>query len=1319
MHASPATSRVSASLFAVWFETVNDVGDLVSCEYPPRVLPCVENMLPPHLSSPDRDFLILDSRSRLASSKSSPVRRNSPAVTTARANAAEPDPLKDPFLSGVLTSQSSQQFSGMEAARSLISPPPEDNVRQVSKHSSTRWRSEPAQRSLSPPARSRSPNRPITNSHSPSDRGESSKRKRTWASTSRMAHEDIHEFRPPEDDDHAIEATPNPKPRKQKRHTRAVSPESSTRQSITPRQSHHRSGSPSKSISPTKPTLVQSLPRNANADDIPLFPIPIPSHAHRFRPRSSTPIPSYEPPNERFTPPREVILTPSPSMAKVSKSSKRKFMSAKPNKVLKLLIKKEPPDIDLSKPAPPPSPTDDPLLLRGGVRRKKPLMVAVSPTVANARDTPSIASTSPPEAAPQAFLSTRFVLSQPDFELPSVVSDSDELPGPPSMFDFTGADDVDDESSEEERERGKGDEEDTGEYTGRFKVMTVPIKADPPTSATRDRIERWGRPRSPFPLRNKVVEEDDEEEDGDQDMENDTGEDLHSESTTGPANQKEERQETKEGNEPSAVEEDGLRPEQRSTADDSPPMQDEPSAPHELYSAEPLEDDIPTPESPVLHPDDHVDDVPPMELVREDESGLEDVDMHGSHDPAVDASVEGGEPAVDTSVENAELSADEVREDDAGPAMHQPAQETDSGFQDGSVNPEEAGDVTETPLVQQAEQTEEGDDNQGERDQEVSFMSDPDIVQREKSVEEEEVEEETSVDRELSVDPEAWKEKWPSEEVVEQPENDEVMGDVQDEDEASSSDGESNEGDQSVIKIVSDDPWAAARAAAILKSHDYDMIVKDLQERRRSSPSVQSLMKNARRADVSASGIRKSVSPARKARYSLGATIGDRMFIPGTPSASLFYHGLQGTPVKSTTARYPLRTPSPAASSFGSSETTLHIDMDGPRDWTRNDWKLLDACFTDERLAISARLGKGGDELGDVDLVDLEKVADRFVVLLGGENVVAGLGSAWTRLDFFKCSSDSVSSHKVFVLLCSEDLLRRARALQKKQRSGNVAPPTPSFRQSSVVSTPSVPDFTPLSRGRFVWSSSRPKLSAPALSSWDMDVDRPKLPPSLLAPRYSHLMEEAISISRQEPPARPSVDETSVNDISETSMSSQDISVSEDMNKEQSEQAPAGIGSRVKGFFFSYLPTLSKSKVPVKTKEGGRPGLPLPPPEVLEKARGPITTPISKPPPKQAHPKEIVNLHRAPVPPSKIPRMQIRPRPRRLVDLRHVTLQPEPPQPIRIPQQRRSSGGSVKDLVRSFEEMDNLASDGRPVSQMTFNKQNSAAGSNANPTTPS
>lgn len=39
----------------------------------------------------------------------------------------------------------------------------------------------------------------------------------------------------------------------------------------------------------------------------------------------------------------------------------------------------------------------------------------------------------------------------------------------------------------------------TGEYTGKYKILKVPTKADPPTDGTTERMESWGRPVSPFP----------------------------------------------------------------------------------------------------------------------------------------------------------------------------------------------------------------------------------------------------------------------------------------------------------------------------------------------------------------------------------------------------------------------------------------------------------------------------------------------------------------------------------------------------------------------------------------------------------------------------------------------------------------------------------------------------------------------------------------------------------------------------------------------------------------------------------------------------
>ena len=72
------------------------------------------------------------------------------------------------------------------------------------------------------------------------------------------------------------------------------------------------------------------------------------------------------------------------------------------------------------------------------------------------------------------------------------VSDRDFLPvfaipDAPEQLDSDGWSDSDD------------DFDLTGEYTGKYKMVTVPTKADPPTSGTRERMESWGRPVSPFP----------------------------------------------------------------------------------------------------------------------------------------------------------------------------------------------------------------------------------------------------------------------------------------------------------------------------------------------------------------------------------------------------------------------------------------------------------------------------------------------------------------------------------------------------------------------------------------------------------------------------------------------------------------------------------------------------------------------------------------------------------------------------------------------------------------------------------------------------
>jgi hypothetical protein len=77
-------------------------------------------------------------------------------------------------------------------------------------------------------------------------------------------------------------------------------------------------------------------------------------------------------------------------------------------------------------------------------------------------------------------------------------------------------------------------------------------------------------------------------------------------------------------------------------------------------------------------------------------------------------------------------------------------------------------------------------------------------------------------------------------------------------------------------------------------------------------------------------------------------------------------------------------------------QTPLHLQRyaaGGEREWTKEEWKLLDACFTDERLA----LGGDAEGLAAVDAVHVEDVVVRFISLLGGEAQVCTFGDAWTR----------------------------------------------------------------------------------------------------------------------------------------------------------------------------------------------------------------------------------------------------------------------------------------------------------------------------------
>ena len=76
------------------------------------------------------------------------------------------------------------------------------------------------------------------------------------------------------------------------------------------------------------------------------------------------------------------------------------------------------------------------------------------------------------------------------------------------------------------------------------------------------------------------------------------------------------------------------------------------------------------------------------------------------------------------------------------------------------------------------------------------------------------------------------------------------------------------------------------------------------------------------------------------------------------------------------------------------------FDPMGPREWGKNDWKILDACFTDERMDAAERMGMAEGSLADVTDVRLDDVVNRFMEVIGGDAALASLGPSWMRLVF-------------------------------------------------------------------------------------------------------------------------------------------------------------------------------------------------------------------------------------------------------------------------------------------------------------------------------
>ncbi|KAL0580590.1 hypothetical protein V5O48_001415 [Marasmius crinis-equi] len=1195
---------------------------------------------------------------------------------------------------GLISPPSSQpkemEVEQEQETRQLISPPPEEELR--------------------------SSRQSFTTTHSLSN----SKRKRSVQASQ----------------NYSPQVTPNPKPRKQYKQAQPMT---------SPTKSRYR-------------LLESPHASNPNADFLPPFGArarfsdePEASTSTRRGRRSATPIiiPPYEPPNETFTPPREITLTPSPTKPKrSSRKSVRKTLS----------VKVEPPsDMEalLKEPMPPASPTDDPLLLSDSVEpeelpRAELRMDVVAVTPRRPTRRAELEGSLPPSSPPSPVQFQREqsndlpISSSPvegvDYFFPrdppntsdmngmSTSDDDDDVDmdisladakGPIPSFVWPPRGKVDtangewsDEESDDEmaaahlRSRGEVVGDGEGEYTGQWRMWQVRTKCDPPSSATKSRMDSWGRPISPYPpelLERKesplpgsnVVEDDNtvqlaKNPAGDRDGHDDDEEE-------------EEREVRAMSIEPETVAADG-------EADGEGDNEQE-EAEVRAMSIEP--EDRVADESNVEEGEAE-GEAQPMQFVFEAHDGF------GSDDEDEDEREEEEVREMSYIEEGEEVDEDNATPDDALPTATSNLPESP---EPQAVRPTASvpGTPSRTPLPTTIPLLRDLSFLQTAKSPFGSRSSRPSLL-RTRSRAAVDVPEHTVDD--AQVVPPAVAHDVDEEHVNprdSQMEYQDVEVELPDDEESSDEDD-----DPGLVKITSSDPRAAARAAAILKQHDYDCFTKiTAREKRRrhssynnSSDPLDSLKKGNRRRTVTAAGVGKSLTPGlrdKSRRHSLGTVVGEKVYMPGSPVVTL--SGLLNEAEKEVDVEVGRNISKVYETPLPRSKSRLSFGgEDGSQsEWTKEDWKTLDACFTDERIALVNDELDGDDmAMAEVDVVDLDKVIDRYLELVEVE-LEEGSEGCWTRQT---------------PLYRRDSIRARAEAIKKKQSSGKVAPPTPAgtamrslslarsrlsatTKSTPVFSTPSgpstrvmetpawTPGMTPLPK----------KYTLPPAIGSEAPFSSIKMPrtKALMAPRYGYLLEEAERVSRGEPSQPPSSEphedilddeDEDVNDLFEVensldlSRDSDDSAEVEDQDiPSASVQQPQGLGGRMKGIIFSYLPTLSKNPQPTFKKHSHpRTGLPLPPADVLSKQRGPVATPARPVIPRERAPKELVTLnHQEPPPETKIPKRKEKPK--RLVELKNVQPPPEP----EVRKSTSGAGGlrrkgSVKDLVKGFEELERSSS---------------------------
>lgn len=405
--------------------------------------------------------------------------------------------------------------------------------------------------------------------------------------------------------------------------------------------------------------------------------------------------------------------------------------------------------------------------------------------------------------------------------------------------------------------------------------------------------------------------------------------------------------------------------------------------------------------------------------------------------------------------------------------------------------------------------------------------------------------------------------------------------------------------ESNVVRITGSDPKAAARAAAILKLHDYDCVL---------ASSKRAAARKSRTTFLGAGvGKRRSSTQSRR------ATQGD-----STPWCDVedimqditFIE--QHTPIK-----LPLQVSIVHSGERGSCSSSATCPQPRYRpkagEWRREDWKLLDKCFFEECHA-------NGVITAPKDVIR-EAVVMRFQCLAGGHDVVTRLGPPWSW----------------------ENLLARVDVLIKK-RAARADLSTLSFASFVSPDVSTLANFTPT--------------------------------PVSHTPRYRDLFDEASAI-----------DATNIS-----------TSTSSYAARSQTTIIPPNFLAEKTGFF-SRLPTWASflpRRVHIKPDDHPDcPPLPPPPTDLVDR-RKPIMTPARKRSEQQKPHKDFVNLHHT-TPLQKRAQLH-RNKPKRLVELRHISPEPAQRKFKGDYQRRRSSGGSVKDLIQCFEGANDLTREAIQIS---------------------